>query len=224
MYWDLQLPENIRVGVSNNRARTAMPRIAGRRVVDSIVNIGADVLAGAGTNVFVAASGTYILTAPSRWGLRLECTNNPIRDRVFRNTRDTLRAYRDAGVWPIAATIPDRVVDDFPVKMTAEEQRLYCEVQEYIKTKYDQAAQVASGQAKNALGFILTVYRRRLTSSFYAIEQSLRRRIDALDRNLGIKALLSSDDTDRLRTRITRCRHDRRASRAGSVARRASSW
>lgn len=122
-------------------------------------------------------------------------TNNPMRDRVFRNTRDTLRAYRDAGVWPVAATIPDRVVDDFPVKMTAEEQRLYCEVQEYIKTKYDQAEQVASGQAKNALGFILTVYRRRLTSSFYAIEQSLRRRIDALDRNLGIKALLSSDDT-----------------------------
>ena len=130
MYWDLQLPENIRVGVSNNRARTAMPRIAGRRVVDSIVNIGADVLAGAGTNVFVAASGTYILTALSRWGLRLECTNNPIRDRVFRNTRDTLRAYRDAGVWPIAATIPDRVVDDFPVKMTAEEQRLYCSFHE----------------------------------------------------------------------------------------------
>lgn len=115
-----------------------------------------------------------------------------MHDRVFRNTRDTLRAYRDAGVWPVATTIPDRVVDDFPVKMTAEEQRLYCEVQEYIKTKYDQAEQVASGQAKNALGFILTVYRRRLTSSFYAIERiAPPANRQALDRNLGIKALLS---------------------------------
>lgn len=122
-------------------------------------------------------------------------TNNPMRDRVFRNTRDTLRAYRDAGAWPAEATIPDRLVDDIAVAMSSEEQNLYCEVQEYIRTKYDQAEQIASGQAKNALGFILTVYRRRLTSSFYAIEKSLRRRIEALDGNLGFKALLSPDDT-----------------------------
>lgn len=122
-------------------------------------------------------------------------TNNPMRDRVFRNTRDTLRAYRDAGVWPADATIPERHVDDIPVKMSPEEESLYCEVQDYIRTKYDQAEQIASGQAKNALGFILTVYRRRLTSSFYAIEQSLRRRIIALEGNLGYKALLAPDDT-----------------------------
>jgi hypothetical protein len=121
--------------------------------------------------------------------------NNPMRDRVFRNTRDTLRAYRDAGVWPANATIPERHVDDIPVKMSLEEESLYCEVQNYIRTKYDQAEQIASGQAKNALGFILTVYRRRLTSSFYAIEQSLRRRINALEGNLGYKALLAPDDT-----------------------------
>lgn len=122
-------------------------------------------------------------------------TNNPMRDRVFRNTRDTLRAYRDAGAWPEDATIPDRVVDDVAVEMSPEEQDLYCEVQNYIRTKYDQADQIASGQAKNALGFILTVYRRRLTSSFFAIEWSLRRRIAALEGELGFKALLSTDDT-----------------------------
>ena len=121
--------------------------------------------------------------------------NNPMRDRVFRNTRDTLRAYRDAGVWPVAATIPNRVVEDRSVEMSKQEQDLYCEVQNYIRTKYDQAEHITSGQVKNALGFILTVYRRRLTSSFYAIERSLRRRISALDGNLGIKALLSPDDT-----------------------------
>jgi len=122
-------------------------------------------------------------------------TNNPMRDRVFRNTRDTLRAYRDAGAWPIEATIPDRVVNDFAVKMSDVEQELYCAVQDYIRTKYDQSNQFLTGQAKNAVGFILTVYRRRLTSSFYAIEQSLRRRIEALEKNLDYRMLLSADDS-----------------------------
>jgi len=122
-------------------------------------------------------------------------TNNPMRDRVFRNTRDTLRAYRDMGEWPESATIPNRVVDDFAVQMTALEQDLYCAVQDYIRTKYDQANEVLTGKAKNAIGFILTVYRRRLTSSFYAIEQSLRRRITALEQNLSYRELLSDDDS-----------------------------
>ena len=39
-------------------------------------------------------------------------TNNPMRDRVFRNTRTTMRAYRDAGLLPPEATIPDREVTD----------------------------------------------------------------------------------------------------------------
>lgn len=122
-------------------------------------------------------------------------TNNPMRDRVFRNTRDTLRAYRKAGIWPEDATIPDRFVDDWLVEMSAVEEALYCQVQNYIRTKYDQAQQLASGQAKNAIGFILTVYRRRLTSSFQAIERSLRRRIDVLEGRLDPKAFLTEDDT-----------------------------
>ena len=121
-------------------------------------------------------------------------SNNPMRDRVFRNTRNTLRAYRDVGLWPAKNTIPNRVVDDQPIQMTLDERDLYCRVQTYIKTKYDQAEQIANGQVKNALGFILTVYRRRLTSSFRAIEQSLRRRIDALEGRLDASALLSPDD------------------------------
>lgn len=122
-------------------------------------------------------------------------TNNPMRDRVFRNTRDTLRAYRTAGIWPDDATIPDRVVDDRLVDMNPVEEALYCQVQNYIRTKYDQAQHLASGQAQNAVGFILTVYRRRLTSSFQAIERSLRRRIAALGGQMDPKWLLTEDDT-----------------------------
>ena len=122
-------------------------------------------------------------------------TNNPMRDRVFRNTRATLRAYRDSGIWPHQITIPDRLVNDAVVTMAPREAELYCEVQHYIRTKYDQAEQLASGQAKAALGFVLTIYRRRLTSSFQAIERSLRRRIAALEGELEPQRLLTEDDT-----------------------------
>jgi superfamily II DNA or RNA helicase len=121
-------------------------------------------------------------------------TNNPMRDRVFRNTRDTLRAYRSAGIWPVDATIPDRIVDDRLVEMSPAEEVLYCQVQNYIRTKYNQAA-LLSGRERNAIGFILTVYRRRLTSSFQAIERSLRRRIAALEGQINPKFLLTEDDS-----------------------------
>jgi superfamily II DNA or RNA helicase len=121
--------------------------------------------------------------------------NNPMRDRVFRNTRQTLRAYRDQGLWPVEATIPVRHPVDVIKRMTKDEEALYCRVQQYILTKYDQAAQLG-GKEQNALGFILTVYRRRLTSSFHAIAESLRRRVEGLeDEDLTSGRLLDADDT-----------------------------
>ncbi len=121
--------------------------------------------------------------------------NNPMRDRVFRNTRQTLRAYRDQGLWPAEATIPNRHPVDVIKRMTKAEEDLYCRVQQYILTKYDQAAQLG-GKEQNALGFILTVYRRRLTSSFHAIAESLRRRVEGLeDEDLRTGRLFDADDT-----------------------------
>ena len=42
----------------------------------------------------------------------------------------------------------------------------------------------------------MTVYRRRLTSSFYAIAQSLQRRLDFLRGLIGPEQILTDDDTD----------------------------
>ena len=79
--------------------------------------------------------------------------------------------------------------------MSDREQDLYCRVQDYIRTSYDRALEIEDGQRKNAIGFILTVYRRRLTSSFYAIAQSLRRRVQMLDGRLDPAELVTVDDT-----------------------------
>ena len=45
-----------------------------------------------------------------------------------------------------------------------------------------------------ALGFIMTVYRRRLTSSFEAIKRSLRRRLSVLEDGKNLAELLTDDD------------------------------
>lgn len=117
-------------------------------------------------------------------------TNNPMRDRLFRNTRTTLRAYRDAGV--MTATIPDRVVDDEFLDMTDEESVIYRRIRDYIKAHYNAA--MAAGGSRKGLGFIMTVYRRRLTSSFLAIRRSLQRRLDVLEGRLTAQELLTDDD------------------------------
>src|SRR5690606_27813978 len=56
---------------------------------------------------------------------------------------------------------------------------------------------------RKGLGFIMTVYRRRLTSSFYAIEQSLERRLNYLKGASGATLLADEDlDQDDLETDI----------------------
>jgi ERCC4-related helicase len=118
--------------------------------------------------------------------------NNPMRDRVFRNTRETLRRYREAGL--LHDTIPDRRVDDRFVTMTDQERELYKRIRTYIKRSYNRFQEGTKQQ--QALGFIMTVYRRRLTSSFKAIELSLERRLDVLVNKRLAAELLDEDDRE----------------------------
>lgn len=117
--------------------------------------------------------------------------HTPMKDRVFRNTRDTLRAYQAAGIIPPDVTIPERHVNDEFIVLDEWEQRLYDRIEKYIRQYYNA---YISNSATQALGFIMTVYRRRLTSSFFAIRQSLKRRLQALEEGLTLGDLLSEDD------------------------------
>lgn len=117
--------------------------------------------------------------------------HTPMKDRVFRNTRDTLRAYQDAGIIPADVTIPERHVNDEFIALDDWEQHLYERIEKYIRRYYNA---YMSSNSTQALGFIMTVYRRRLTSSFYAIRQSLKRRLQALEAGLTLGDLLADDD------------------------------
>ena len=127
----------------------------------------------------------------SEWMDKWLRRHTPMRDRVFRNTRTTMRNYQAAGIISEDVVIPHRHVDDAFIRLAPLERELYERIEEYIRRHYNA---YKSNQGQQALGFIMTVYRRRLTSSFEAIKRSLRRRLDVLEQGLSLGELLSDDD------------------------------
>ena len=120
--------------------------------------------------------------------------NTPVRDRVFRTTRSTLRRYRETGVLPPDTVIPERRIDDRFYSLGGAKP-LYDRIERYILRYYD--AYLSAGGKNVPLGFIMTVYRRRLTSSFYAIRKSLERRRAVLaekNRPPDLLELIDEDD------------------------------
>ena len=119
--------------------------------------------------------------------------NTPMRDRVFRSTREAIQEYQRAGLLdPKKATVPRRIVDDQMIPFGSEEEAtLYRRVEDYISKYYDA---YSKDTATKPLGFIMTVYRRRLTSSLYAVHNSLTRRLRALREQASLEELLDDDD------------------------------
>ncbi len=113
--------------------------------------------------------------------------HTPLRRHVFRNTRPLLRKYRELGL--LKENIPSRKPRPEWIEMTDEEWKLYQRIEDYIRNHYQKYEAERKG-----LGFIMTVYRRRLTSSFYAIQQSLQRRLDYLKG--AARSWLDDDDLD----------------------------
>ena len=129
-------------------------------------------------------------------------TNTPVARLISRHTRELLRAYFKAG--KISTRIADREVVDRFVDMTPPERELYDAVEKYISETYNQA----SDTEKNAVGFILTTYRKRLASSFYALKRTLENHlaaINAKDKVNGQLRLLDDDEFQTMTRRWTRC-------------------
>ena len=105
---------------------------------------------------------------------RLIKRNTPLRRLISRHTRRLLRRYYQAG--KISTPIPTREVRDEFVELTEQERRVYTAVEKYISTTYN----AAMGERRTAIGFVMTIYRRRLASSFHALAQTLQARSRAL--------------------------------------------
>jgi SNF2 family DNA or RNA helicase len=110
----------------------------------------------------------------------------PVRYLVSRHTRQLLRRYAQAG--KIDARIASRKVEDRFINLSREERSLYRRVEDYISHAYNAAAQ----NQRSAVGFVMTIYRRRLASSFYALRQTLEARKSGV--NSAAEAELRLDD------------------------------
>ena len=95
---------------------------------------------------------------------------SPLARRMHRNGRNALREYFQLGL--LECPPPKREVEDvrFDYQDPAE-RAMYRSVTAYIEKRYDELEREKRGK-----GFVMTVYRRRASSSPLAIERSLDRR------------------------------------------------
>ena len=114
-------------------------------------------------------------TAERRAAVDIMRAGTPLRRLVSRNTRELLRRYFRNGM--MTTPIAERHVEDRFLEMSDAERGIYDAVEEYIAGAYSRA----SGNERTAVGFVMTVYRRRLASSFAALRGTLRKRRDAID-------------------------------------------
>jgi SNF2 family DNA or RNA helicase len=100
--------------------------------------------------------------------------HTPINRLISRHTRALLRRYFKEG--KMTTPIAERKVDDLFIDLSTKERALYDAVEDYISTTYNQA----TSQERNAIGFVMTIYRRRLASSFFALGQTLENHLRAI--------------------------------------------
>lgn len=100
----------------------------------------------------------------------------PLGRYMHRNTRETLRQYHQKGL--LAQAPASRQVTDVLFDYTDQAERdVYDAVATYINERFDQLENQKKGK-----GFVMTIYRRRASSSPLALRRSLGRRLEGLER------------------------------------------
>lgn len=119
-------------------------------------------------------------------------SHTPVAGLISRHTRDLLREYHRRGL--LATPIATReVVDEF-LDMTPDEAEVYGALEAYISTTYNNAQE----DKRTAVGFVMTTYRKRLASSFYALRRTLEERLAFVQgqASLPFDELRSSEDAE----------------------------
>ncbi len=130
---------------------------------------------GLGTGPETASAADLTQLSPGQQrvldqGLR---RHTPLRCLAWRHTRGLLRAYRRAGL--IDTAVPRRRTQNVWIALSPQERQLYDRIEGFVGELFQRYEARRKG-----LGFAMTLYRRRLTSSFYAVRCSLERRLKLL--------------------------------------------
>ena len=92
---------------------------------------------------------------------------SPGKRLMSRHTRELLRHYRQQGL--LDAPVPQRVAHDVVIEMSEDERELYNGIQPLIEQCYSRP-----DLTHQAIGFITTIFRKRMGSSTHAYAQTLR--------------------------------------------------
>ena len=131
-----------------------------------------------------------MLAAVTEWG-------SPVQSRIFRNGRSVLEKCEELGL--DVGNIPDRNVETKRIPLGDDVKPIYDDIEEYITETYKKSQKLLTGKEKNALGFVMTTYQQRLTSSINAIQKSLQRRqgkIETKESEITDKLSELSEDGD----------------------------
>jgi superfamily II DNA or RNA helicase len=121
-----------------------------------------------------SARAVHTLTAREKhWLLKALRRHSPVGRLMYRHTRSLLREYHRRGL--VGEHVPERRPEPVWLEMTPEERGLYEQTERYVSEYYQRYE-----KAKKGLGFVMRVYRQRLTSSLYALRKSLERRREFL--------------------------------------------
>ena len=107
-----------------------------------------------------------VLALARRW--------TPVQGLISRHSRNLLRAYQQQGAMDLA--IGHRHVEDRFLESSVQERTLYDAVEDFISTQYARYAE-AGARKRSAVGFVMTIYRRRLASSVAALVSTLEKRL-----------------------------------------------
>ena len=103
--------------------------------------------------------------------MRIMAAHTPVAALVSRHTRELLREYRRKGRHNL--NLAEREVSDLLVPMLGPERAIYEAVEDYIVSTWNGTPEAS----RQATGFVLSVYRRRLASSFAALAATLTNRL-----------------------------------------------
>ena len=104
---------------------------------------------------------------------QVAASHTPLQQVMSRHTRALLKEYFRQGL--TKEPLPERQVRDVVVPMSQEEETAYQHLEAYFVQVYRNAE-----MTKKGLGFMKTLYLRRLTSSLAAAHQSLIRRFERI--------------------------------------------
>lgn len=129
-------------------------------------------------------------TADRKLALQLMRRHTPVGRLVSRHTRELLRCYHKAG--KLGTPIADRAVEDRFIELSPAEREVYEAVEDYIATTWNQASRAE----RNAIGFVMTIYRRRLASSFLALARTLEAHLRAIAAGTSGRQIDPDEDLD----------------------------